>query len=164
MAREIYTLMGGSSPIRAGTEAQAVALEKNLNATEGDREFRCFTSMRYWHPRARQVVRDVKNFAPDEIVLLPLFPQYSTTTVGTSFDEWARVAQNAELDIPTHICCCYPLEEGLIEAHATEIEKVINQKTAGVPFRLLLSAHSLPQKQSMPEILMSGRWVKPPTR
>lgn len=152
VAREIYKLIGGKSPITAGTRAQAAALEKKLNngnggdGGEGKSEFRCFTSMRYWHPRAQQTVEEVREFAPDDIVLLPLFPQYSTTTVGTSLGEWSRAARAARLDVPTHACCCYPLEEGVIEAHAAAITKAIAEKMGDRPFRLLLSAHSLPQK------------------
>ena len=147
VAREIYSLIGGSSPIKAGTDAQGAALENKLNSSGRENmEFRCFTSMRYWHPRARQVVGEVKGFAPDEIVLLPLFPQYSTTTVGTALDEWARVAKTARLDIPTHACCCFPVERDFVEAHADAIAKTIGEKIDNTPFRLLFSAHSLPQK------------------
>lgn len=151
VAREIYSLIGGRSPIEAGTRAQAEALEKKLNAAAAEeagdnREFRCFTAMRYWRPRAWQTLREVKDFAPDDIFLLPLFPQYSTTTTGTAFAEWQRVARAAKLDIPTRCCCCYPLEEGFVEAHTTAIKKAISEKVADRPFRLLLSAHSLPQK------------------
>ena len=146
VAREIYKLIGGKSPITAGTRAQAAALEKKLNTGERKSEFRCFTTMRYWYPRAHQTVEEVKEFAPDDIVLLPLFPQYSTTTVGTSLGEWSRAARAARLDVPTHACCCYPLEEGVIEAHATAITRTIAEKMGDRPFRLLLSAHSLPQK------------------
>lgn len=147
VAREIYRLIGGKSPIVAGTEAQAAALEKILNSNDRKSpEFRVFTVMRYWHPRACQVVRQVKDFAAAKIVLLPLFPQYSTTTTGTALDEWSRLARAAKLDIPTHTCCCYPLEEGVIEAHAVAIKQEIDEKMGGRPFRLLLSAHGLPQK------------------
>lgn len=150
VARDIYKLIGGKSPIAAGTRAQAAALEKKLNTDAAEKagktEFRCFTTMRYWHPRARQTVREVREFAPDDIVLLPLFPQYSTTTVGTALDEWSRAARASGLDLPTHSCCCYPLEEGVIEAHTAAIKKAIDEKMGGRPFRLLLSAHSLPQK------------------
>lgn len=146
-ARQIYAMIGGHSPIRAGTEAQARALEKKLNSLgREDSVFRCFTSMRYWHPRAREVVREVKDFAPQEIVLLPLFPQFSTTTIGTALEEWERVAKTAKLDIPTHACCCFPLERDFVEAHANTIAKAIEERTGDKPFRLLLSAHSLPQK------------------
>lgn len=147
IAREIYGQIGGKSPINEETRAQALALEDSLNSSgEENTEFRCFTVMRYWHPRAREVVQQVKDFSADEILLLPLFPQYSTTTTGTALDEWARITQAAKLDIPTHSCCCYPLAEGFIEAHTTAVKNTIEEKIGDQPFRLLLSAHGLPQK------------------
>lgn len=147
VAREIYRSIGGGSPILAETEAQATALENKLNAggQEGS-EFHCFTVMRYWHPRAEEVVQQVRDFAADEIVLLPLFPQYSTTTTKTSLDEWSRIARAAKLSAPTRTVCCYPADEGFIAAHAAAIKKTIDEKTGGGAFRILLSAHGLPQK------------------
>lgn len=147
VAREIYKLMGGSSPITAETRAQAGALEKKLNAQpEDNREFKCFTAMRYWHPRSHETLREVKDFAPDEILLLPLFPHFSTTTIGTALGEWSRVARAARFDVPTQSICCYPLEEQFIGAHTAAIKKTIEEEIGDRPFRLLLSAHSLPQK------------------
>ena len=81
VARNIYSHIGGGSPLLANTKAQAVALDGVLTASEGN-EFRTFVAMRYWHPMAKAVAREVKAYAPDQIVLLPLYPQFSTTTVG----------------------------------------------------------------------------------
>jgi ferrochelatase len=47
-----------------------------------------FIVMRCWHPRAEEVLRNVKNFSPDEIILMPLYPQYSAATSGSSIKEW----------------------------------------------------------------------------
>ena len=90
MAREIYRNLGGGSPLLPNTEAQARALEEALHRRiEGpDHEVRVFISMRYWHPRSDETAAKVKAFAPDQIVLLPLYPQYSTTTSGSSLADW----------------------------------------------------------------------------
>ena len=81
IAREIYHHMGGKSPIVAETRAQADALEKALSGDEV--EAKAFIAMRYWHPFADEAARQVKAFNPDKIVLLPLYPQYSTTTTAS---------------------------------------------------------------------------------
>jgi ferrochelatase len=83
VAREIYAQIGGGSPLVPQTRAQAAALQAVLGE-----DIRVFIAMRYWHPFAREVVREVKAYAPGHVVLLPLYPQYSTTTSGSSLAEW----------------------------------------------------------------------------
>ncbi len=144
IAREIYAEMGGKSPILPNTEAQADAL-KSLLADLGEVEV--FPVMRYWHPRARQVAESVARFAPDRIVLLPLYPQYSTTTAGSSIDEWRAEAKRIGLaDKPLHIVCCYPDDGGFVAELSGLIAPFLEEAAAaGVP-RLLLSAHGLPER------------------
>lgn len=114
-AQEVYANLGGKSPLVSETEKQARALEAAL-ADAG--EVRCFVAMRYWHPMSAATAAEVKAFAPDKVVLLPLYPQFSTTTTQSSFDDWARAAARVGLDVPTSAICCYPDEHDLIEAHA----------------------------------------------
>ena len=76
LAQANYALMGGGSPLLPETEKQAKVLEADLAARFPDAETRCFIAMRYWKPFARQTAQAVAAFAPDEIVLLPLYPQY----------------------------------------------------------------------------------------
>src|SRR3982074_1658255 len=92
VAAEIYAHLGGASPLLANTEAQARALEAELGP-----EYRCFVAMRYWHPMTRAVVAAVKEWRPDEVVLLPLYPQFSTTTAGSSVKAWHDEAQSQGL-------------------------------------------------------------------
>lgn len=88
VVREHYDAIGGQSPIRVLTERQARALEAALaphcNA-------RCFIAMRYWNPLTEEAAREVNAFAAQEIVLLPLYPQYSFATTSSSLKEWNRV-------------------------------------------------------------------------
>ncbi len=140
-ARKIYHHMGGASPLLGLTRDQARALEAAL-AERG--EVRCFIAMRYWHPMSEEAVLEVKNFAPDRIVLLPLYPQFSTTTSASSFAEWRRRARAEGLRAPTHALCCYPTETGLIQAHAALIRAALKTTTGKV--QLLFSAHGLPKK------------------
>src|ERR1700743_197287 len=84
VAREIYAKIGGRSPIVEETEAQARALERVLEAQ--GHETRAFIAMRYWKPFSAEAGRDVKAWNPDQIVLLPLYPQFSTTTTDSSLN------------------------------------------------------------------------------
>src|SRR6202011_326629 len=102
-ARGIYAQLGGASPLLANTEAQAQALEDALDA-----EYRCFIAMRYWHPLTAAAVAAVKMWQPDEIVLLPLYPQFSTTTTGSSLAAWRHEAARRDLDCPTRAVSNYP--------------------------------------------------------
>jgi ferrochelatase len=143
IAAQIYARLGGGSPLLANTEAQALALQDALSAL-GD--VRVFIAMRYWRPRAAETARAVAAFAPDRVVLLPLYPQLSTTTTGSSLAEWQRAARAAGLRAPTHTVCCYPEAPGLVEALAQQIEPVLRQAQAAGPPRLLFSAHGLPKR------------------
>ena len=142
-AQANYAIMGGASPLLPESEAQARAVEAELKVRAPDVEARCFIAMRYWKPFSRETAKAVAAFAPDQIVLLPLYPQYSTTTSASSLAEWAKVYKGPGA---SRTVCCYPTALGLVEAHAKAIRKV--WEAAGSPFnvRLLFSAHGLPQQ------------------
>jgi ferrochelatase len=140
--RKIYNQIGGSSPILGQTEAQARALEEALGPGH---EWRGYVCMRYWHPMTEAVVRSVKRFAPDRIVLLPLYPQFSTTTTDSSVKAWKAAAAAAKLAVPTQTVCCYPDEPGFVAASVDLVKQGIAEAGAR-PFRVLFSAHGLPEK------------------
>ncbi len=141
VASEIYRQIGGRSPLVPLTEEQARALEAALGP-----DHRAFVCMRYWHPMAEAVAREVKAWAPERVVLLPLYPQFSTTTSASSLADWRRAAAAAGLEAPTRSVCCYPTEAGFVEAVA-ELTRAAHDRAAaaGRP-RVLFSAHGLPQK------------------
>lgn len=141
-AQGIYAQIGGSSPILGQTEAQARALEAALGP---EHEWRGYVCMRYWHPMTEAVVSSVKRFAPDRIVLLPLYPQFSTTTTASSIKAWKAVAAAAKLMAPTQAVCCYPDEPGFIAA-SVELLKQGLAEAGDRPVRVLFSAHGLPEK------------------
>lgn len=145
-AKEIYQKIGGGSPLRKLTEEQADALQKKLNSISEEDEFRVFVSMRYWHPMSDETVTDVKGYDPDEIILLPLYPQFSTSTSGSSIKDWKKTAKRLGLDKPTKEICCYPENDNFIQAHVDLLEPVYEKaKTKGTP-RVLFSAHGLPKR------------------
>ncbi len=144
VAREIYKHLGGASPLLPNTEAQARRLEAVLQDLG---TVRCFIAMRYWHPLSEQAAEQVKAFDPDEIVLLPLYPQYSVSTTGSSVKAWQAAARKVGLSVPTRRVCCFPTEPGFVAAVAALIEPVLKKaEEAGRP-RVLFSAHGLPKRQ-----------------
>jgi ferrochelatase len=116
VAREIYAKLGGSSPILKETRRQADALEKLLASR--DVEAKCFIAMRCWHPFSDGAALAVRNWDADHVVLLPLYPQYSTTTSASSLRDWDRAARKAGLTVPATKICCYPEHPDFIAASA----------------------------------------------
>ena len=145
-AQGIYAQMGGRSPILPQTQAQAAALEAALNGAAADGQWRCFIAMRYWNPRAQQALADVMQWGPDRVVLLPLYPQFSTTTSASSLREWLELADAAGLRAPTTALCCWPDNAALVDAIVRAARPAIAEAAkAGRP-RVLFSAHGLPEK------------------
>ena len=142
-AQAIYAQMGGRSPILPQTQAQAEALERRLNDGGAD-EWRCFIAMRYWNPRAERALQEVIHWSPDRVVLLPLYPQFSTTTTASSLREWRSLAEAAGLRATTGAICCYHSSPGWIESVASQTRSAIH--SAGDNPMVLFSAHGLPQK------------------
>lgn len=144
-AQAIYAEMGGRSPILPNTERQAAALQASL----GDLgEVRVFIAMRYWHPMTPETVTAVKKFGPDEIILLPLYPQFSTTTTESSDRVWNAEAKRQGLTASQKLICCYPTEPGFVMAVARIAAAAIARvkaKTAA-PIQVIFSAHGLPKK------------------
>ncbi|MCT4634767.1 MAG: ferrochelatase [Rickettsiales bacterium] len=136
-AKEIYSQMGGKSTILSATNKQAKSLEIELNKKLKD-EFKVFVSMRYWHPFASEIAKKIKVYAPDEILLLPLYPQFSTTTTKSSLDEFSNLMKNFNLKTT----CCYFKDPNFIKSHAELISKNLPKEK----YRILFSAHGLPEK------------------
>jgi ferrochelatase len=140
-AMGIYSKIGGSSPILGQTEAQARALEEALGQGNTD-EWRGYVCMRYWHPMTERVVESVKRYAPDRIVLLPLYPQFSTTTTGSSFKAWKEAST---FTVPSSEIESYPTDPGFIAASVELLKQGLIEAGAGKT-RVLFSAHGLPEK------------------
>lgn len=142
-ALSIYQQIGGGSPIVGQTEAQARALEKALGIGAGsEHEWRGYVCMRYWHPLTQAVVRSVGRFAPDRIVLLPLYPQFSTTTTASSFKAWKQAASFRASTVSIE---SYPTQPGFIQASVELVKQGLQEAGAGAK-RVLFSAHGLPEK------------------
>jgi protoporphyrin/coproporphyrin ferrochelatase len=141
VATAIYAKIGGGSPIVPNTQAQARALDTALSDLG---EVRSWSVMRYWHPRAAQVAAEIKAWDAERVVLLPLYPQFSTTTTASSLADWSRAAQAVGLATPATTTCCYPAEPGFIAALTDLIGAELRK--SNTPMRLLFTAHGLPQR------------------
>lgn len=136
-AREIYARLGGGSPLLPNTEAQARALEARLGP-----DWRCFVAMRYWHPFAAEAARAVQDWGAEEVVLLPLYPQFSTTTTASSLADWKR----QKLALPTRIVRSYPRAPGFVKAVAGLVMEGLSSFGGEERPRILFSAHGLPRR------------------
>jgi ferrochelatase len=136
-----YAVMGGRSPLVPETEAQARALETALGQALPKATVRTFIAMRYWKPLTEEAAAAVAAFEPDEIVLLPLYPQFSTTTTASSLSAWNKAYRGPGR---THALCCWYDNAGLAKSHASRILQT--WEAAGRPkVRVLFSAHGLPE-------------------
>lgn len=149
-AGDSYARLGNKSPLLENTRAQATALAMRLNTDPAIR-YSVHVCMRYWHPMADEIAAKIKNDNPDQIILLPLYPQFSTTTTWSSFGVWQEAANKYDLDIPASLVCCYPTQGGFIGASADLVRAqydVLRDEAdeAGTNKpRVLFSAHGLPE-------------------
>jgi len=140
-AQANYALMGGGSPLLAETRKQSDALAAVLSGRLPGDEVRSFIAMRYWSPLTGETAREVAAFAPDEIVLLPLYPQFSTTTTQSSLKRWAEDYSGPGV---SRTVCCYPEAEGWIAAQAEGVKAKLSE-AGEQPVRVLFSAHGIPE-------------------
>jgi ferrochelatase len=138
-----YAEIGGRSPILDHTCRQAAALEREL---QRNLHARVVVAMRYWHPFTKEAILELERHAPHELVLLPLYPQYSRTTTGSSLNEWNRSFQSSNGWHPEiHRIMEYHDDPGFIDSLVASV----NQALAGLPYPtaeldFVFSAHSLP--------------------
>lgn len=140
-AQNIYKQINNKSPILAITSAQAESLEKELSFY-GD--YQVFVNMRYTKPNASEVVEKIKAYNPSDVVLLPLYPQFSSTTSASSINDFLANFK----DNNVKIICCYPTERSFIKAHSHLILAILQKLTQPelAQAKILFSAHGLPQK------------------
>src|ERR1700738_429873 len=134
-----YSAIGGASPIRRFTEQQAGALQEKL-ASDGV-EANCFVAMRYWHPFTAQAIEQVRAAGCDEIVLLPLYPQYSSTTTGSSLNEWRRQWKSA---VPTSCVAPFYRNPQYIASVVERIDEALGRFPHPQAVPLVFSAHGVP--------------------
>jgi len=134
-----YATIGGGSPIRRFTERQARALEAELSSKGIDA--RCFVAMRYWHPFTSEAIEQMRAAQCDEVVLLPLYPQYSSTTTGSSLNEWRRHFHN---NLPVHCVENFYRHETYLDAVIEKVDEALARFTVPERVEIVFSAHSVP--------------------
>lgn len=134
-----YSVIGGGSPIRRFTEKQARALENRL--ADAGLDARCFVAMRYWHPFTAEAIEQLLEARCEEVVLLPLYPHYSSTTTGSSLNEWNRLFDDR---IPVHLVDSFYKNDLYLNALVEKIDAALARFVPAKKPELVFSAHSLP--------------------
>jgi ferrochelatase len=139
-----YAAMGGKSPLLENTQKQAVALQQALGAERYD----VIICMRYWHPLTRAVVADLKAQDYERVILLPLYPQYSLTTTGSSYNEFMRECGRQHYQPSISLIHHWYDDAEYQQAIVEDIRAAAAALPDADPARieLLFSAHGLPQK------------------
>lgn len=170
--RHAYSLLGGSSPINEITRQQATALERELRR---EMDARVVVAMRYWHPLTEEAIAALEPDSLAELVLLPLYPQYSKVTTGSSLNEWnRRYSRAATHPVPLHVVPHFYNDPHYIEAVAERIDQALEQFAGSGQVELIFSAHSIPadvaaqgdpykpQVEATMELVMRrGGWAHP---
>eukprot|EP00406_Dinophysis_acuminata_P073800 CAMPEP_0179258918 /NCGR_PEP_ID=MMETSP0797-20121207/25559_1 /TAXON_ID=47934 /ORGANISM="Dinophysis acuminata, Strain DAEP01" /LENGTH=361 /DNA_ID=CAMNT_0020966957 /DNA_START=51 /DNA_END=1136 /DNA_ORIENTATION=- len=140
-ASKIYETLGGKSPLLEETQKQADALS---NLFEGN-STRVFVAMRHATPRTEECFAKVRAWGPEEVILLPLYPQFSVTTTGSGVEAWRELEDEHRWYPKTSAVCCYPTMEGFIDPLVADIKAHYEKaKEFGNP-QVILSAHGLPE-------------------
>ena len=134
-----YSVIGGGSPIRRFTQQQARALEDQL--ADVGLEARCVVAMRYWHPFTSEAIDQLREYQCEEIVLLPMYPQYSSTTTGSSLNEWNRLFSN---EVPVHCVRSFYRNEFYLDALIEKVQEALARFAEPEKAELVFSAHSVP--------------------
>ncbi|PIN16851.1 Protoheme ferro-lyase (ferrochelatase) [Handroanthus impetiginosus] len=143
-SKEGYAAIGGGSPLRKITDEQAHALKLALEAKEVPAKV--YVAMRYWHPFTEEAVRQIKRDRITRLVVLPLYPQYSISTSGSSI----RVLHNMFRDdaylsrLPVAIIKSWYQREGYIKSMADLIEKELQMFPNPQEAMIFFSAHGVP--------------------
>lgn len=141
LAKANYALMGGASPIVPETQKQADALETVIARRVSNVTFRCFPAMRYWRPFVKDAAKAAEKWGATDAILLPLYPQFSSTTTASSLRAWRKASK-----LPCSTICCYPAGAKFAEVHAEAILEAWRGAGSPPKPRLLFSAHGLPQR------------------
>ncbi|MCC8371620.1 MAG: ferrochelatase [Rickettsia endosymbiont of Pseudomimeciton antennatum] len=147
-SQKIYSLIGNKSPILQETESQKDAITEKLKTTIND-DFKIFIAMRHFYPNSKETVKRINEYNPSEIILLPLYPQFSSTTTGSSIKEFISSFQKnrySNSNIPIKTICCYPMDDQFIKSHLSLIKRSLKKLKNKEIFRILFSAHGLPKK------------------
>ena len=161
-SRGYYEKIGGGSPLRRITDEQARALEsalarRHINA-------RAYVAMRYWNPYTEEALEQISRDEISHLVVLPLYPQFSVSTTGSSLNRMnALVSENGYRLPRTSVVCSYEDDEGYISALAASVAEELAKFPDPDRAQILFSAHSIPVsyvKQGDPYLEQTERTVE----
>ncbi len=143
-SEENYKKIGGGSPLRRITEAQAAALQTNLQSQGYDAQV--YVGMRYWHPFTEAAIAQIKRDRIEQIVILPLYPQFSISTSGSSFRVLEKLwaADPVLQAIPYTVVPSWYDAPGYLKAMSTLIEQTLEQVDQPEQAHIFFSAHGVP--------------------
>jgi protoporphyrin/coproporphyrin ferrochelatase len=136
-----YHEIGGKSPLLEFTRRQAIALEDVLRQCY---DARVVVAMRYWHPFTSEAIAELERHAPNEVVLLPLYPQYSKTTTGSSVNEWNRRFQPNGWRPRIHLVREFHEDPNYVDAVVRQIDAALAGFADPADVDIVFSAHSVP--------------------
>ena len=140
--RHHYQEIGGGSPIRRLTGRQAEALEAELRLHI---DARVVVAMRYWHPFTAEAIRQLEAARVDQLVLLPLYPHYSSTTTGSSLREWdRRAAASGVGTLPAAVIKEFYDDAGYLDSLVAQIGRTLQRFEHPERVHLVFSAHNVP--------------------
>src|SRR5690349_238845 len=136
-----YAEIGGKSPLLEFTRRQSQALESALRR---DFDAKVVIAMRYWHPLTSEAIAELERFAPDEVVLLPLYPQFSKTTTQSSVNEWNRRFHANGWNPRVHLVREFHQDHGYIQSVVRAIDSCLADYSHTPDLDIVFSAHSVP--------------------
>ncbi|MEH2399526.1 ferrochelatase [Nostoc sp.] len=144
-SQENYKQIGGGSPLRRITEAQGEALKEQLGYL--GQEANIYVGMRYWHPYTEEAIAQLTQDNIEHLVILPLYPQFSISTSGSSFrlleKLWQEDPKLQHIDY-TVIPSWYK-QPGYLQAMAELIAQELEQFPNPDDVHIFFSAHGVPK-------------------
>ena len=141
-SRNIYAEIGGGSPLKKISCAQAAAVAKALNKTDTG-TYVATVAMRYWPPFADQAVEELLGEGVEQITAVTLYPHYSKATTGSSIAELKKSIARLAPSLPARYIQEWPDQRSYIQALAANISSGLKE-FGGEPTQVVYSAHSLP--------------------
>ncbi|KAI5065771.1 hypothetical protein GOP47_0018395 [Adiantum capillus-veneris] len=142
---EGYASIGGGSPLRRITEEQANALRTALE--EKNMPAKVYVGMRYWHPFTEEAIRKIKKDRISKLVVLPLYPQFSISTSGSSLRLLEEIFREDEYLVNMHhtVIPSWYQREGYVKSMATLIQSELETFQKPREVMIFFSAHGVPR-------------------